>query len=50
MARLAMGRSRPRARIRGRDFAGRVEAVGARVRQVRPGDAVFGDLGRSRRT
>ncbi|RLP94637.1 NAD(P)-dependent alcohol dehydrogenase [Micromonospora sp. BL4] len=45
MARLAMGRSRPRARVRGRDFAGRVEAVGAHVRQVRPGDAVFGDLG-----
>ncbi|CCH19644.1 NAD(P)-dependent alcohol dehydrogenase [Micromonospora lupini] len=45
MARLAMGRTRPRARIRGRDFAGRVEAVGAEVRQVRPGDAVFGDLG-----
>ncbi|MET8203825.1 NAD(P)-dependent alcohol dehydrogenase [Micromonospora taraxaci] len=45
MARLALGRSRPRARIRGRDFAGRVEAVGAHVRQVRPGDAVFGDLG-----
>ncbi|BCJ67337.1 NAD(P)-dependent alcohol dehydrogenase [Polymorphospora rubra] len=45
MARLAMGRSKPRARIRGRDFAGRVEAVGADVRQVRPGDAVFGDLG-----
>ncbi|MFI2649931.1 NAD(P)-dependent alcohol dehydrogenase [Micromonospora fulviviridis] len=45
LARLAMGRSRPRARIRGRDFAGRVEAVGADVRQVRPGDAVFGDLG-----
>lgn len=45
IARLAMGRSRPRARIRGRDFAGRVEAVGADVRQVRPGDAVFGDLG-----
>ncbi|SCL52079.1 NAD(P)-dependent alcohol dehydrogenase [Micromonospora chersina] len=45
LARLAMGRSRPRARIRGRDFAGRVEAVGAHVRQVRPGDAVFGDLG-----
>ncbi|MFG3555792.1 NAD(P)-dependent alcohol dehydrogenase [Micromonospora sp. NPDC047557] len=45
MARLAMGRTRPRARIRGRDFAGRVEAVGADVRQVRPGDAVFGDLG-----
>ncbi|NES14899.1 MULTISPECIES: NAD(P)-dependent alcohol dehydrogenase [Micromonospora] len=45
LARLAMGRSRPRVRIRGRDFAGRVEAVGADVRQVRPGDAVFGDLG-----
>lgn len=45
MARLALGASRPRARIRGRDFAGRVEAVGADVRQVRPGDGVFGDLG-----
>ncbi|MDG4809587.1 NAD(P)-dependent alcohol dehydrogenase [Micromonospora sp. WMMD1120] len=45
MARLAMGWSRPRARIPGRDFAGRVEAVGDRVRHVRPGDAVFGDLG-----
>ncbi|MEV4655920.1 NAD(P)-dependent alcohol dehydrogenase [Micromonospora sp. NPDC049301] len=45
MARLAMGRSRPRARVRGRDFAGRVEAVGPQVQQVRPGDAVFGDLG-----
>lgn len=45
IARLALGRSRPRARIRGRDFAGRVESVGADVRRVRPGDAVFGDLG-----
>ncbi|MET8233264.1 NAD(P)-dependent alcohol dehydrogenase [Micromonospora sp. NPDC005298] len=45
LARLAMGRSAPRARIRGRDFAGRVEAVGAHVRRLRPGDAVFGDLG-----
>ncbi|MFC7546876.1 NAD(P)-dependent alcohol dehydrogenase [Plantactinospora sp. GCM10030261] len=45
IARLALGRSAPRARIRGRDFAGRVEAVGTDVRQVRPGDAVFGDLG-----
>lgn len=45
LARLALGRSRPRARIRGRDVAGRVHAVGAQVRHLRPGDAVFGDLG-----
>ncbi|WP_328341996.1 NAD(P)-dependent alcohol dehydrogenase [Micromonospora sp. NBC_00421] len=45
MARLALGVTRPRARVRGRDFAGRVEAVGVDVRQLRPGDHVFGDLG-----
>ncbi|WP_341716642.1 NAD(P)-dependent alcohol dehydrogenase [Micromonospora sp. FIMYZ51] len=45
MARLTFGRSAPRARIRGRDFAGRVTAVGAQVQEFRPGDAVFGDLG-----
>ncbi|MFY1616090.1 NAD(P)-dependent alcohol dehydrogenase [Micromonospora sp. WMMD736] len=45
MARLSMGLSRPRAHIRGRDVAGRVEAVGADVRDIRVGDAVFGDLG-----
>ncbi|BCJ61492.1 NAD(P)-dependent alcohol dehydrogenase [Micromonospora endophytica] len=45
LARLAFGRPAPRARIRGRDFAGRVEAVGADVRELRPDDAVFGDLG-----
>ncbi|WP_018908258.1 NAD(P)-dependent alcohol dehydrogenase [Salinispora arenicola] len=45
LARLALGRSGPRARIRGRDFAGVVDAVGAHVTQLRPGDAVFGDLG-----
>ncbi|MBQ1042115.1 NAD(P)-dependent alcohol dehydrogenase [Micromonospora sp. C32] len=45
LSRLALGLARPRARIRGRDVAGRVEAVGAQVRQVRPGDAVFADLG-----
>ncbi|WP_433534211.1 NAD(P)-dependent alcohol dehydrogenase [Micromonospora sp. CA-249363] len=45
MARLSMGLARPRARIRGRDIAGRVEAVGSDVRDIRAGDAVFGDLG-----
>ncbi|WP_439427967.1 NAD(P)-dependent alcohol dehydrogenase [Micromonospora sp. LA-10] len=45
LSRLALGLARPRARIRGRDVAGRIEAVGAQVRQVRPGDAVFADLG-----
>ncbi|SCG72662.1 NAD(P)-dependent alcohol dehydrogenase [Micromonospora humi] len=45
MARLALGPRRPRARIRGRDVAGRVEAVGTDVRRLRPGDAVFADLG-----
>ncbi|WFE39353.1 NAD(P)-dependent alcohol dehydrogenase [Micromonospora sp. WMMD998] len=45
MARLALGPSRPRARIRGRDVAGLVEDVGADVQRIRPGDAVFADLG-----
>ncbi|WP_327321556.1 NAD(P)-dependent alcohol dehydrogenase [Streptomyces sp. NBC_01210] len=35
----------PKRRIRGRDFAGRVEAVGADVTRFRPGDEVYGDLG-----
>ncbi|MFK3979542.1 NAD(P)-dependent alcohol dehydrogenase [Micromonospora sp. NPDC050397] len=37
----------PRARIRGRDFAGRVEAVGRAVTRFRPGDEVYGDLGQA---
>lgn len=35
----------PKYKIRGRDFAGRVAAVGANVTGFRPGDEVFGDLG-----
>jgi NADPH:quinone reductase-like Zn-dependent oxidoreductase len=36
------GRRGPKITIRGKDFAGRVEAVGAGVSAFRPGDEVFG--------
>jgi NADPH:quinone reductase-like Zn-dependent oxidoreductase len=40
--RLGFGLRRPRTRVRGRDVAGRVEAVGGKVTRFRPGDEVFG--------
>ncbi len=41
-ARAATGLRRPRHRVPGRDLAGRVEAVGAAVTDLHPGDEVFG--------
>lgn len=43
IARLVFGLRAPKVRIRGRDFAGRVEAVGPGVKGLRPGDEVYGE-------
>jgi NADPH:quinone reductase-like Zn-dependent oxidoreductase len=45
LARLQLGVRRPRAAVRGRDFAGEVAEVGAGVTHVGPGDEVFGETG-----
>ncbi len=45
LARLTIGLGRPRAKVRGRDFAGVVDAVGAGVTRLRPGDEVYGETG-----
>lgn len=44
LARLDGGLLKPKKTILGSDVAGRVEAVGKNVTQVRPGDEVFADL------
>jgi len=41
--RTVFGRTAPRVAIRGTDFAGTVDAVGAGVTRWRPGDPVFGE-------
>jgi NADPH:quinone reductase-like Zn-dependent oxidoreductase len=42
LGRMAFGLRTPKARVRGTDVAGRVEAVGQNVTTFRPGDEVFG--------
>ena len=39
---MGMGLRRPKVEVKGRDLAGVVEAVGARVTRFRPGDEVYG--------
>ena len=43
MMRLVLGLRRPKPATRGQDVAGTVEAVGANVTSLRPGDDVFGE-------
>jgi NADPH:quinone reductase-like Zn-dependent oxidoreductase len=44
LARLFNGLFKPKRTILGSDVAGRVEAVGRKVKQFQPGDEIFGDL------
>jgi NADPH:quinone reductase-like Zn-dependent oxidoreductase len=41
---MGFGLLKPKNKILGSDIAGRIEAVGRNVKQLKPGDEVFGDL------
>ncbi len=45
LVRLSEGLLKPQNTIPGADVAGRVEAVGKNIKQFRPGDEVYGDVG-----
>jgi NADPH:quinone reductase-like Zn-dependent oxidoreductase len=45
LVRLSEGLLKPQNTIPGADIAGRVDAVGRNVKQFRPGDEVYGDVG-----
>ena len=47
MVRFTLGLREPKYKILGKDVAGQIEAVGANVKQFKPGDEVFGDLSES---
>lgn len=44
IVRFTLGFREPKYKIPGKDVAGRVEAVGAKVKQFTPGEEVFGDI------
>jgi len=44
LVRLSSGFLKPKHTILGSDIAGRVEALGSKAKQFRPGDEVFGDI------